>query len=261
MKFPFVRSLALAVLAVTPHAAGALEARELRFAGADYQVVDIDLSRDVLELHWQDATGAPLASIERLREWGQGDGSRLVFATNAGIYDREYRPLGLHIEHGQTLRRLNTSRGSARAGNFAIQPNGVFYVDAEGHAGVVPTADWSVRAIDARIATQSGPMLVVDGAINPSFQPGSESLKWRSGVCSPASRHVVFAVSTAPVNFHAFARLFRDRLGCRDALYLDGSLSRVWTKDQGYAGAPAMMVKPYAGMFAVFDAAPVPASD
>ena len=45
MKFPFVRSLALAVLAVTPHAAGALEARELRFAGAEYQVVDIDLSR------------------------------------------------------------------------------------------------------------------------------------------------------------------------------------------------------------------------
>ena len=254
MKFPFVLLFFLAASATAPPAARALETRDLRFAGTDYRIVEIDLSRDTLELHWKDADGAPLASIERLREWGHGNGHELAFATNAGIYDSDYRPLGLHVEQGRVLRRLNTSRGSARAGNFAIQPNGVFYVDADGHAGVVPTADWSARAIDARIATQSGPMLVVDGAVNPNFQPQSDSLKWRSGVCASAPGQVVFAVSGAPVNFHSFARLFRDVLGCRDALYLDGSLSRLWTKATGYAGAPAMMVRPYAGMFAVFEA-------
>jgi len=62
----------------------------------------------------------------------------------------------------------------------------------------------------------------------------------------------VFAVSEVPVNFHGFARLFRDKLGCRDALYLDGSISQVFVDGEGYAGAPAFLVRPYAGIFAVF---------
>jgi uncharacterized protein YigE (DUF2233 family) len=257
MKFPHVLFFMLAIpAAATTRVAEALETQAVRFADGDYRVVDVDLSRDMLELHWKAADGVPLASIERMREWGREQGRSLVFATNAGIYDSEYRPLGLHIEDGSALRRLNTSRGAARAGNFAIQPNGVFYVDKNGQAGVVQTAAWNESGIHSRLATQSGPMLVVDGAINANFQPGSDSLKWRSGVCAPTPGHVVFAVSAAPVNFHAFARLFRDQLGCRDALYLDGTLSRLWTQADGYAGAPAMMVRPYAGIFAVFGALP-----
>jgi uncharacterized protein YigE (DUF2233 family) len=135
-----------------------------------------------------------------------------------------------------------------------MQPNGVFYVDRDGKAGVMTTGHWRERGMRARLATQSGPMLVVDGEINPSFDARSESLKWRSGVCAATPSHVVFAVSEAPVSFHAFARLFRDTLGCRDALYLDGTLSRLWTRADGYSGAAAMMVKPYAGIFAVFAA-------
>ena len=110
------------------------------------------------------------------------------------------------------------------------------------------TDRWRERGPRARIATQSGPMLVVDGEINRAFDARSDSLKWRSGVCAATPSRVVFAVSEAPVSFHAFARLFRDVLGCRDALYLDGTLSRLWTRGEGYAGAAAMMVKPYAGM-------------
>jgi uncharacterized protein YigE (DUF2233 family) len=59
-------------------------------------------------------------------------------------------------------------------------------------------------------------------------------------------------VSETPVNFHTFGRLFRDELGCQDALYLDGSISQIYVDGNGYAGAPAFMVKPYAGIFAVF---------
>ena len=130
----------------------------------------------------------------------------------------------------------------------------MFYVDAGGDAGVMTTSAWGERRIQARLATQSGPMLVVDGAVNPNFDSASDSLKWRSGVCAKTPRHVVFAVSVAPVTFHAFASVFRDALGCRDALYLDGTLSRIWTDADGYSGAPAVVVKPYAAMLAVFGA-------
>jgi uncharacterized protein YigE (DUF2233 family) len=226
--------------------------RQVRLDGGDFRVVDIDLARDRLELHWKTADGNALASIEALKQWGEADGRALEFAANAGIYDRQFRPLGLHIEDEQTLRPLNTTPGNGRQGNFSIQPNGVFYVDRAGNAGVLTTQAWRDRAIVARIATQSGPMLVVDGEINPNFDEQSDSLKWRSGVCAKTPQTVSFAVSEAPVTFHAFARLFRDELGCRDALYLDGTLSRLYTAGEGFVGAPAMMVKPYTGMFGVF---------
>ena len=234
-------------------AARALESRKVAAAGTEYRVVTLDLSHDTLELHWQDADGHAYASIDTLKRAAEAGGRALAFATNAGIYDRENRPLGLTIADGRTLRPLNTTRG--RSGNFGMQPNGVFYVDRAGHAGVATTAAWQQRGIDARIATQSGPMLVVDGEVNANFVEESESRKWRSGVCVPADGRVVFAVSESPVTFHAFALVFRDALGCRDALYLDGTLSRIWTAADGYSGAPAVMVKPYAAMLAVFEPA------
>ena len=40
------------------------------------------------------------------------------------------------------------------------------------------------------------------------------------GVSSPTQVH--FAISQGRVNFHDFARFFRDRLGSDNALYLDG---------------------------------------
>ena len=233
-------------------AAAALQSRQLQVGDTDYRVVELDLTRDTLEQHWRDTDGKALASIDGLRRWGQAHGRELLFATNAGIYDRQFRPLGLYIEEGVTLRPLNTSRGAPGSGNFAIQPNGVFYVDALGRAAVVTTAAWREQPVAARLATQSGPMLVVDGAVNPNFDEQSDSLKWRSGVCAKTARNVIFAVSAAPVTFHAFARLFRDQFGCRDALYLDGTLSRIYTRAGGYAGAPALMLKPYAAMLAVF---------
>jgi uncharacterized protein YigE (DUF2233 family) len=243
-------------LAAATRGAHALESNAVEMDGARYRVVTLDLARETPELHWLDAEGRPYGSIDALREASRAQGRALVFATNAGIYDREYRPLGLAIAQGKTLRPLNTARG--RSGNFGIQPNGVFYVDRAGRAGVVTTAQWRERGIDARIATQSGPMLVVDGAINPNFVESSQSRKWRSGVCAPSAGRAAFAVSETPVTFHAFARLFRDAIGCRDALYLDGTLSRIWTATDGYSGAPAVMVKPYAAMIAVFDAPEAP---
>lgn len=242
------------VAAVATPSAPALESRVVDSGGAAYRIVTLDLAHDRLEVHWKDDAGHAFAGIEALRAWGEAHGRVLRFATNAGIYDADMRPLGLYIEGGRTLRPLNTVRGDPAAGNFSIAPNGVFYVDTDGHAGVVPTTEWKSRAVQARLASQSGPMLVIDGAVNPAFIEDSDSLKWRNGVCAPTPDRVVFAVSEVPVNFHDFAQLFRDVLGCRDALYLDGTLSRIYTATDGYTGALDMLVKPYVAMFAVFDA-------
>jgi len=249
---PLLAPFALFALAAAGPLAAAPTMRTVRAGTIDCRVVDVDLAADRLELHWKDEGDRAFGTVDRLREWGEGQGRTLQFAANAGIYDGQFRPLGLHVEDGRTLRPLNTARTGAGRGNFALPPNGVFYVDRAGHAGVVTTAQWQRRPADARLATQSGPMLVVDGDINPNFDVASDSLKWRSGVCAPTPGHALFAVSEAPVSFHAFAALFRDELGCRDALYLDGTLSRFWTPSGGYAGAAAVLVKPYAGMFAVF---------
>lgn len=244
--------VAAAILAASTCAVQAVESRIIQDGDFEYRVVTIAPAREPLELRWKDAKGKPIASIQQLRDGSAVSGRRLLFATNAGIYDKLLRPLGLHVEAGKTLRNLNQVQGNEGSGNFAIQPNGVFWVDANGQAGVDSTARWSEHPREVVSASQSGPMLLIDGDINPKFDIDSNSRKWRSGVCAPTADRVEFVVSVAPVNFHEFARVFRDRLGCHDALYLDGTLSRIWTAGDGYSGAPAFMVKPYVGMFAVF---------
>lgn len=229
-----------------------VSSHDVVFDNVHYRVVTVDTTGARLGLHWRDpATGKPFASIHALQQWGAAHGRQLLFATNAGIYDAQGAPLGLYVENGNALKPLNTVHGNPASGNFSLLPNGVFALDADGHASVQTTADFAAAHAQPRWATQSGPMLVIDGKINPNFDVDSDSTKWRSGVCAPRPDEAVFAVSTAPVNFHEFARLFRDKLGCRNALFLDGTLSQIYV-DGDYYGAPAFMVKPYAGMFAVF---------
>jgi uncharacterized protein YigE (DUF2233 family) len=248
-----IAALLLAALAGCAPQAKALDSEERAFEGQNYRVVSIDLKREPLTLHWRAPdSGEPFGDIDSLREWGQKQGRQLLFAANAGIYDAAYRPLGLYVEDGRTLVPLNLAHGNPASGNFSLLPNGVFAIYPDGHAAVRTSAQFKADDRKAQWATQSGPMLVIDGQINPAFVHDSDSLKWRSGVCARTPRQVVFAVSEAPVNFHTFARLFRDELGCRDALFLDGTISQFYLDGEGYTGAPTFMVKPYAGIFAVF---------
>jgi len=243
--------LALSVGCTSP--AKALDSKEVSFRGNSFHVVHVDLRHESLSLHWRNPdNGRPYGDIDSLRQWGEAHGRRLLFAANAGIYDRRSAPLGLYVENGKTLVPLNLAHGNPAAGNFSLPPNGVFAIYPDGHAAVRTSTDFKADAQPVQWATQSGPMLLVDGKPNPRFIDGSSSYKWRSGVCAKTPRDVVFAVSESPVNFHTFAQLFRDKLGCRDALYLDGSISRIYVDGEGYTGAPAFMVKPYAGIFAVF---------
>jgi uncharacterized protein YigE (DUF2233 family) len=64
-------------------------------------------------------------------------------------------------------------------------------------------------------------MLVIDGAIHPAFIVGSTDRKPRNGVgvSSPTEVHFVITQGGGWVNFHEFARFFRDGLGCNNGLF------------------------------------------
>jgi uncharacterized protein YigE (DUF2233 family) len=149
------------------------------------------------------------------------DEEPLVFAMNAGMYRPDLSPAGLYIEDGETLRPANAADGP---GNFHLKPNGIFFVAGD-EAGVVTTERFLAEAPEVDYATQSGPMLVIEGRIHPRFLPDSTSRKRRNGVGVADAHTVVFAITERAVTFHEFARLFRDALGCDDALFLDGSIS------------------------------------
>jgi uncharacterized protein YigE (DUF2233 family) len=132
--------------------------------------------------------------------------------------------VGLLVVDDQELNPINRSTGF---GNFYLQPNGVFMIDATG-ARVVSTHAY--RHAEPRLATQSGPMLVDRGMIPDiaAFRATSTSRHVRNGICAPAPDQVLFVISEEPVTFHEFAEFFRGQLGCSDALYLDGSISSLY---------------------------------
>jgi uncharacterized protein YigE (DUF2233 family) len=102
-----------------------------------------------------------------------------------------------------------------------MKPNGIFYI-AAGRAAVAETRTFLKERPQADLATQSGPMLVINGRLHPLFDRATRSLKARNGVGVRADGKVIFAISQGEVSFDAFARLFRDGLNCPNALFLDG---------------------------------------
>ncbi|WP_229838996.1 phosphodiester glycosidase family protein [Deinococcus piscis] len=213
-------ALAVGLLLSSP--AQALTLQQIRGGLSTYTVATVDLSRDTLRLHWiNPTTGQPYQTFGQLRERLRKEGDRALFLTNSGIYAPGYKPLGLHVEGGRALVPLNFAR---TGGNFALLPNGVFWVSGT-KAGVSETGEYVAQKLNPQYATQSGPLLLRRGQVHPSFDPKSTSFKLRSGVGVCSDGRVRFAISNAPVNFYAFAVFFRDTLRCPDALYLDGSIS------------------------------------
>ena len=131
------------------------------------------------------------------------------------------------LEKGRKLHNADTREGMT---NFHMKPNGVFWI-GDAAAGVTETSRYLASPPAARYATQSGPMLIVDGRMHPKILPTGTSEKIRNGVGISDSGAVVFAIAEEPVTFDAFARLFRDGLGCQNALFLDGSVSSLYAPE------------------------------
>jgi uncharacterized protein YigE (DUF2233 family) len=199
-----------------------LELRHLEFEGARFEVVTLDLRSVSLGMQWKDAQGQPFKTFQRLgTELSKGN-RRVLAVINAGIFDTSYRPLGLHVQRGRVLHQLNArERGY---GNFYLQPNGIFMIGPSG-ARVLSTTVYQREQPRTLEATQSGPMLVVNGALHPAFRQGSANRIVRNGVGVESANRVHLVLAVDAVNFYDFARFMRDGLKCQNALYLDGNIS------------------------------------
>ncbi|MDO7848069.1 phosphodiester glycosidase family protein [Hymenobacter sp. M29] len=187
-----------------------------------------DLRRTPLRLYWKDDHNQRFKSLEGLKKWLDARGQKLVFAMNAGMFDPGFAPQGLYIEARKTLVPLDTTSGP---GNFYLKPNGVFYLTADSSAHICQTADFRN---DGRVtyATQSGPMLVIDGRLPPAFRAGSANVQIRNGVGILPDGRVLLAMSRKKISFYDFASYFK-KAGCRQALYLDGFVSRSYEPAAG----------------------------
>ena len=199
------------------------------YEGNPYTICRFDVRSDPLALYNLDADGQPYGSFAALDAALKAKGQSLAFAMNAGMYDEALKPIGLYVEAGKQQKKINRRDGP---GNFHLKPNGVFYI-AGGTAGVMETEAYVRARRKPDYASQSGPMLVIDGAIHPKFTVDGVSKQRRNGVGAVDQHTVVFVISEAYVNFHAFARLFRDYLKCRDALFFDGSISSLYAPELG----------------------------
>ena len=219
---------------------------EQRFEGDEFTVCPYEPAHQELRLVSKDASGDYVRTFNALGLALGSAASRVAFAMNAGMFEDSGAPVGLYIGNGEQQHRLVTNSGQ---GNFYLKPNGVFFVDTQGEAHVATTESYSARGAGSasRWATQSGPMLVIDNALNPHFQTDGPSRNIRNGVGVTASGATYFAISQAPVSFGKFARLFRDALNCPNALYFDGSVSSLWApslgrEDHGRALGPMIVV-------------------
>ncbi len=183
-----------------------------------------------IRLFLNGADGAPYRHFNFVNEALAAEDATLVFAMNAGMYHEDRSPVGYYRENDVDFSAINANDGP---GNFHLKPNGVFYVDANG-AGVEETGAFiAAKREPPRFATQSGPMLVIENAIHPRFLSDSDSLKRRNGVGVTKDGDVIFVLADSPVRLYDFATFFRDELMTPNALYLDGTISRLFAPSLG----------------------------
>ncbi|HEX8668522.1 MAG TPA: phosphodiester glycosidase family protein [Allosphingosinicella sp.] len=216
---------AAAVAAALPEPA--CESR--RFEGSPFTICAYRRGEHEIRLAWKGADGRPLRSLAALEQALGPDASRVRFAMNAGMYDEEGAPIGLYVEQGKTLKAVNIRSGP---GNFHLLPNGVFAVASDGSVSAARSTALR-RLPPPHWATQSGPMLVIEGKLHPKIDEDGPSRFVRNGVGVKDPRTAFFVISEEGVSFGRMARLFRDVLGCRNALYFDGSVSSLWDRGAG----------------------------
>ena len=208
-------------LGLSPSASGQVQYQQMRVGVHVLEVVKIDQPGD-LRLYLNDQNNKNIGSFNALQKY-LGQCQTLGFAMNAGMYHPDYQPVGLYVENGKQKKALNAAQGS---GNFFMQPNGVLAWNQQ--KAVIQTAkDYSKAGFKASYATQSGPMLVINGKINTAFKPTSDSYKIRNGV-GIKGRSLYFVISRSRMNFHDFAQFFQKQLQVENALYLDGTISSLY---------------------------------
>ncbi|MEM1074024.1 MAG: phosphodiester glycosidase family protein [Pseudomonadota bacterium] len=232
----------LVLTAATP--ATAVTCGQTRFEDVPYTVCEVDARTERMELFLRDADGQIFGQFTSVNAALEADGQKLAFAMNAGMYHDNRAPVGLYVE--DSVEEMNVVP-NAGPGNFGLLPNGVFCIRNK-RADVIETRRFIDATPECTNASQSGPMLVIDGALHPRFLPDGTSKFIRNGVGTSADgTRAFFAISEEPVNFHGFGRFFRDYIKVPNALYLDGNISRLYApqigrSDFGFALGPIVGV-------------------
>ena len=165
-----------------------------------------------LEFFWKNERGEHFKNAENLISWLKSKNKKLLFSTNGGMYKKDNSPQGLFIENKIVKSEIDTSNGN---GNFYLKPNGVFYLTTDKNPMICKTEDF-VNNGKIKYATQSGPMLVIDGEIHTAFKKNSTNLNIRNGVGILPNNQIVFVISKKEINFYDFAEYFK-KLGCKNA--------------------------------------------
>jgi uncharacterized protein YigE (DUF2233 family) len=171
--------------------------------------------------------GKNFHTFKTVEDLAQREGKTLIFAMNGGMFERSRRAKGLFIVKGKEEQAIDMK--TEGYGNFYMQPNGIFAVDTNQNAYVIPTQEFPALqdSLAIQFATQSGPMMLIDGQINGLFNDGSPNRYIRNAVGVTARNEVVFAISEEPVTFFELSS-FLLKQGCTNALYLDGAISKAF---------------------------------
>lgn len=232
----------------SPSAASGVEYCTESHRGVTYHWVRADPARVRVQAYWQNERNQPIRSLESLESWLRNRGQVLLVGMNGGIFHTDRTPVGLLVSEGITQdtlnRRTRPPRGEPRRGSFYVQPNGVFFVTDDGalHITTTPEAVPFLGRMSA--ATQSGPLLVRNGQFTPAYLSADTLSPWtntpaqraqellkpgdlptRNAVCLGRDGFLYLVLTETGVRGDPFARFLRDRLRCRDALFLDGSYS------------------------------------
>ena len=225
-----MRLLILLALVLVARPADAATCRSETYAGNKYSICNVDLTKESLQLFLKGSDGQVYGHFGNVDAALAERGQQLGFAMNAGMYHEDRAPVGYYVENRQEVQRVISSDGP---GNFGLLPNGVLCL-RDGRADVFETNAFLRDQPSCVSATQSGPMLVIDGALHPKFLKDSTSRYIRNGVGTTADgRRAVFVISDNTVTFYEFGTLFRDHLKLPNALYFDGNVSRLRAPDLG----------------------------
>ena len=63
----------------------------------------VDPTKQDIKLFWKNSKNKNYGNFQSLKRKIEDDGKKLVFATNGGMYDENYKPKGLYIENGIVL--------------------------------------------------------------------------------------------------------------------------------------------------------------
>jgi uncharacterized protein YigE (DUF2233 family) len=217
-------AISLALIAAPTEAASC---RDILFEEISFTVCEADPATETVRLFLNDAEGKPLGTFENVEARLKAEGQTLAFAVNGGMYHPDRRPVGLYVEDGQAISRIVTREGP---GNFGLLPNGVLCL-TDNSARVIESREFDRTSPNCRYAMQSGPMLVIEGELHPRFLPNSSSRFVRNGIGVSSEGLLISAISNQPVNFHQFARLFREVLKTPNALFIDGKVSRLYAPE------------------------------